>query len=68
MTMARGGRLPTEIDQAMQALNQSVDIDRALYREDIRGSVAHARGLARAGVISGEEAEVIVAGLVAIRD
>jgi argininosuccinate lyase len=67
MTIARGGRLPAEIDQAMQALNQSVDVDRALYREDILGSIAHARGLARAAVISSQEAEVIVAGLSAIR-
>jgi argininosuccinate lyase len=68
MTIARGGRLPTEIDQAMQELNQSVDVDRTLYREDILGSIAHARGLARAQVISAEEAQVIVAGLLAIRD
>jgi argininosuccinate lyase len=67
MTIARGGRLSAEIDQAMHELNQSVDIDRALYREDIQGSMAHARGLVRAGVISAEEAEAIVGGLTAIR-
>jgi hypothetical protein len=32
---ARGGRLPDGLDQAMQALNASVDVDKALWREDI---------------------------------
>ncbi len=66
MTMARGGRLPTQIDQAMHELNQSVDVDRLLYREDILGSKAHARGLVRAGVISAEEGDRIVQGLATI--
>ncbi len=60
---ARGGRLPQAVDQAMAELNASVDIDRELWREDIQGSVAHARGLGRAGVISEEEAEQLVNGL-----
>lgn len=63
MTVARGGRLPTSVDEAMQELNTSVDVDSALWREDIAGSKAHARGLARVGVISGEEAAALVRGL-----
>jgi argininosuccinate lyase len=50
----------------MQKLNTSVDVDCALWREDIQGSIAHARGLARAGVLSSEEAQAIVAGLESI--
>jgi len=60
---ARGGRLPARVDQAMQRLNTSVDVDRELWREDIQGSKAHARGLLRAGVITEEEAEQLVSGL-----
>jgi argininosuccinate lyase len=63
MSGARGGRLPQGIDQAMQRLNVSVDVDSALWREDIDGSIAHARGLEQAGVLSTAEAEVIVSGL-----
>lgn len=63
MSVARGGRLPASIDQAMQQLNASVDVDSALWREDIAGSKAHARGLARAGVIDPEDADAIVEGL-----
>lgn len=63
MTTARGGRLSETIDQAMQRLNTSVDVDRELYREDIDGSIAHARGLFAAGVLTAEELERIVSGL-----
>jgi argininosuccinate lyase len=63
MTVARGGRLPQTVDEAMQQLNQSVDVDSALWRVDILGSIAHARGLARAKVITGGEAEELVRGL-----
>lgn len=63
MSVARGGRLPTAVDQAMQRLNTSVQIDSALWQEDIRGSIAHARGLVRAGVLSTQEGEKIVEGL-----
>ncbi|HVR20735.1 MAG TPA: argininosuccinate lyase [Polyangiaceae bacterium] len=67
MTTARGGRLPGNVDAAMERLNTSVDVDSELYREDIRGSIAHAHGLARAGIISHDEAETIVEGLETIR-
>jgi argininosuccinate lyase len=63
MTVARGGRLPETIDEAMQQLNQSVEVDSALWRVDIQGSTAHARGLARAGVITEAEAQSLVSGL-----
>jgi len=67
MTVARGGRLPDAIDAAMERLNTSVDIDSELWREDIAGSIAHARGLGRAGVLGAGEAEAIIGGLEQIR-
>ena len=45
----------------------SLHYDRRLYREDIAGSQAHARMLARQGIISADEANGICAGLDAIR-
>jgi argininosuccinate lyase len=66
MTSARGGRLPGELDSAMERLNTSVDVDAELWREDIQGSIAHARGLGRAGVIPAAEADTIVDGLARI--
>jgi argininosuccinate lyase len=62
MSVARGGRLAA-IDAAMERLNTSVDIDSKLWREDIDGSIAHAQGLGRAGVITPGEAEDLVRGL-----
>jgi argininosuccinate lyase len=63
MSVARGGRLPNSVDEAMQQLNQSVDVDSALWRFDIAGSRAHARGLARVGVISQADADELLRGL-----
>ncbi|MCC6217239.1 MAG: argininosuccinate lyase [Polyangiaceae bacterium] len=62
MTLTRGGRLEA-MDAVMAALNQSVDVDRELWREDIAGSIAHARGLVAAGVLTGAEAAELEAGL-----
>jgi argininosuccinate lyase len=55
--------LPDAIDQAMQALNTSVQIDSELWREDIQGSIAHARGLVGAGVLTAAEADTLCEGL-----
>ena len=63
MSVSGGGRLPTALDAAMAALNTSVHIDRELWREDIQGSIAHARGLGRAGVLAAAEVAEIVRGL-----
>ncbi len=63
MSVARGGRLPETIDAAMQELNASVAVDSVLWPFDIQGSKAHARGLARARVITDEEAKCLTDGL-----
>jgi len=60
--------LPLAIDAAMERLNTSVDIDAELWREDIAGSIAHARGLGRAGLLSDDEVSAIVGGLERIRE
>ena len=61
-----GGRFRAETDPAVVRFSASVHFDRALARHDIRGSVAHARMLARAGLLSEEEAETLVRGLEAL--
>jgi argininosuccinate lyase len=47
----------------MEEINASIDFDRALFRQDIAGSVAHARMLAKQGIIAADDADKIVAGL-----
>jgi argininosuccinate lyase len=59
----RGARFGAAMDAAAAALNASVDFDRRLLRDDVRGSQAHARMLAAVGLISADDARQIVAGL-----
>src|SRR6202045_2384728 len=47
----------------VEAFSASLPFDRRLYRHDILGSIAHARMLAKVGLIAAEEASEIVAGL-----
>ena len=46
----------------------SIHYDRRLYKQDIAGSMAHARMLARQGIISDKEAELLIMGLGSIRE
>ena len=46
----------------------SIHYDRRLYRQDIAGSIAHARMLAKQTIISDNEAELIIMGLISIRE
>ena len=58
-----GGRFAAQPDDAMQAINASIDIDKRLWREDIEGSKAHADMLAAQGIITNEDNAAIQAGL-----
>ncbi len=62
------GRLNDEPDPIFWALNSSIRFDRRLAQHDVAGSIAHARGLARIGVLDPAESDAIVAGLGTIRD
>lgn len=61
-----GGRFTGETDDAAFAFNQSLPFDRRLYRQDITGSIAHARMLGRQGIIPQEDSTRIVEGLTEI--
>lgn len=63
-----GGRFSGSLAEAMLRLSASVDVDCELADDDIDGSVAHARALWRAGVLTREELDKITAGLEVIRD
>lgn len=57
------GRFQKETDLQVNDFNSSIHFDCRLYREDIRGSIAHATMLGEQGIIAAEEAEKITAGL-----
>ena len=60
------GRFEQGVSEFTQEFGASLPIDKAMYRQDIAGSRAHARMLAAQGVISRKDADDIVAGLTAI--
>ena len=62
-----GGRFIGPTNELVEAFNASIPFDRRLYREDIAGSIAHARMLAATGIISDADRDAIVGGLEAIR-
>ena len=62
-----GGRFATGPTEAVRQFTESVSFDWRLYRHDIAGSIAHAKGLAKAGLITKAEAGKIARGLKAIQ-
>ena len=61
-----GGRFAEGPSAIMREINASIPFDKALWREDIRGSKAHVAMLAAQGIVSDEEAQSIDQGLDAI--
>ena len=61
-----GGRFQKETDQLVNQLNASIGFDQRLYKEDITGSMAHAKMLSDCGIISKADSDAIQAGLAGI--
>jgi argininosuccinate lyase len=62
-----GGRFREDINETVDAFNSSIAFDRRLYAQDIEGSKAHCRMLAKQGIISDEEASNIIDALAEIK-
>ena len=58
-----GGRFTGKTDPLMEQFNASIGFDQKMWRADVWGSQAYARALASAGILTGDEAAAIVAGL-----
>ncbi|MFZ5765201.1 MAG: argininosuccinate lyase [Thermodesulfobacteriota bacterium] len=58
-----GGRFAEKTAASVEAFTASIHYDCRLYKQDIAGSLAHARMLVRQGLIAAEEGELIAAGL-----
>ena len=61
-----GGRFAGGPSDIMQAINASISFDKALWKQDIAGSLAHAAMLTHVGIISGEDEAAIRNGLTEI--
>lgn len=63
-----GGRFGDGPDARMADFTRSIEVDSELALDDIAGSIAHVRGLARAGLVTAEEALALEEGLAALRE
>jgi argininosuccinate lyase len=62
------GRFQKDADKLAEAYTASVQFDKRLYPYDIAGSIAHARMLAKQGIISEQEAQTVIGGLNSIKE
>src|SRR5262245_47039174 len=58
-----GGRFGEETDARVADFTRSVELDRELAADDIIGSIAHVRGLGRAGLLTQDEVDELIGGL-----
>jgi argininosuccinate lyase len=58
-----GGRFTQPTDKFVEEFTASIQFDKRLYHQDIRGSIAHARMLGKQGIIPQSDVEAIVQGL-----
>ena len=62
------GRFSKAATSSADEFNASIGFDQRLYQEDIAGSIAHAKMLGKQGIISDDEAELIIKTLEQIKD
>ena len=58
-----GGRFEKSTDEMINEFQASIAFDKRMYREDIAGSIAHAKMLAKCGILSDEDRDAIIKGL-----
>ena len=66
MAQLWGGRFTKETDQLVYRFNASISFDQRLYKQDIEGSMAHVRMLAKQNILTEEEKNKILEGLTGI--
>lgn len=63
-----GGRFTKETNQLVHNFNASISFDQKFCHQDIEGSIAHVKMLAKQGILSNEDRDKIVEGLEGIRN
>ena len=58
-----GGRFTKDTDQMVYDFNASINFDKKLYKQDIKGSIAHVTMLAKQGILTAEDKISIINGL-----
>ena len=59
MAQLWGGRFTKETDKLVYNFNASISFDQKFFREDVEGSMAHVKMLARQGILTEEERDQI---------
>lgn len=62
-----GGRFTKETNQLVHNFNASLSFDQKFYHQDIEGSIAHVKMLAKQGILATEDRDAIIEGLEGIR-
>ena len=62
-----GGRFTKETNQLVHNFNASLSFDQKFYHQDIEGSIAHVKMLAKQGLLTTEDRDAIIEGLEGIR-
>ena len=63
-----GGRFSEATDAFVEAFTASIQFDKRMYKQDIQGSIAHAKMLTQAGVLNAQECADIENGLAEIQN
>lgn len=66
MAQLWGGRFTKETDQLVYNFNASISFDQKFYAQDMKGSIAHVKMLAKQGILTEEERDQIIAGIESI--
>ena len=67
MAQLWGGRFTKETDKLVYNFNASISFDQKFYKQDIKGSMAHVKMLAKQGILTEDERDQILEGLEAVR-
>ena len=68
MAQLWGGRFTKETDRMVYDFNASIRFDKRLFRQDIEGSMAHVKMLAKQGILTEAERDAILEGLTGIKE
>lgn len=63
MAQLWGGRFTKETDKLVYNFNASISFDKKFYKQDMQGSMAHVKMLAKQGILTEEERDAILAGI-----
>lgn len=61
-----GGRFTKETNKLVENFNESLSFDNRFFKQDIRGSIAHVKMLAKQNILTDEEMGIIIGGLLSI--